>query len=97
MKVTIQYIPFEDSRPSFSEVTLRRGCSPVNLLHIFRTPFPMNTSERLLLKKEFLKKLCFLMRMEMVCTVVEVYGACIAGVKWKRYSGCLFYKTDKVF
>ena len=25
------------------------GCSPVNLLHIFRTPFPKNTSGRLLL------------------------------------------------
>ena len=26
----------------------RHGCSPVNLLHIFRTPFPSNTSEWLL-------------------------------------------------
>ena len=25
-------------------VILRHGCSPVNLLHIFRTPFPKNTS-----------------------------------------------------
>ena len=24
----------------FFEITLRHGCSPVNLLHIFRTPFP---------------------------------------------------------
>ena len=31
------------------EITLRYGCSPVNLLHIFRTPFPKNTSEGLLL------------------------------------------------
>ena len=30
------------------EITLRHGCS-VNLLHIFRNPFPKNTSERLLL------------------------------------------------
>ena len=29
--------------------TLRHGCSPVNLLHIFGTPFPNNTSGRLLL------------------------------------------------
>ena len=29
--------------------TLRHGCSPVNLLHIFRTPFSENTSGRLLL------------------------------------------------
>ena len=28
---------------------LRRGCSPVNLLQIFRTPFPKNTSGGLLL------------------------------------------------
>ena len=31
------------------EITLRHGCSPVNLLHLFRTPFPKNTSEWLLL------------------------------------------------
>ena len=29
---------------------LRHGCSPVNLLHIFRTPFPMNTSGGMLLE-----------------------------------------------
>ena len=33
----------------FIEVTLRYGCSLVNLLHVFRTPFTKNTSERLLL------------------------------------------------
>ena len=31
------------------ETTLRPGCSPVNLLHIFRTPFPKKTSGWLLL------------------------------------------------
>ena len=25
---------------NFIEIVLRHGCSPVNLLHIFRTPFP---------------------------------------------------------
>ena len=34
---------------NFIKITLRRGSSPVNLLHIFRTPFPKNISERLLL------------------------------------------------
>ena len=34
---------------NFIEITLRRGCFPVNLLHIFRTPFPKNTSGWLLL------------------------------------------------
>ena len=34
---------------NFIEITLRHGCPPVNLLHIFRIPFPKNTSGRLLL------------------------------------------------
>ena len=34
---------------NFIEITLWHGCSAVNLLHIFRTPFPKNTSNRLLL------------------------------------------------
>ena len=35
---------------SFINITLHHGCSPVNLLHIFRRLFPKNTSGRLLLK-----------------------------------------------
>ena len=35
---------------NFIKITLRHGCSPVNLLHIFRTPFLKNTSGRLLLE-----------------------------------------------
>ena len=31
----------------FSEIAILHWCSPINLLHIFRTPFPKNTSERL--------------------------------------------------
>ena len=34
---------------NFIEITLRHRCSPVNLRHIFRTPFSMNTSGWLLL------------------------------------------------
>ena len=34
---------------NFIEITLTHGCSPVNLVHIFRTPFPKNTSGWLLL------------------------------------------------
>ena len=32
-----------------NEIALWHGCFPVNLLHIIRTPFPTNTSGRLLL------------------------------------------------
>ena len=35
---------------NFIEITLRHGCSLVNLLHIFRTPASKNTSGGLLLK-----------------------------------------------
>ena len=35
-------------RRNFIEIALRHGCSPVNLLHIFRTPFVKNTSGWLL-------------------------------------------------
>ena len=34
---------------TFIKITLQHGCSPVNLLQIFRTTFPKNTSGRLLL------------------------------------------------
>ena len=39
----------------FIEITLWHGCSPVNLLHIFSTPFSWNTSEWLLLHFKFKK------------------------------------------
>ena len=34
---------------NFIEIALRHGCSPVNLLHIFRTSFPKNVSGWLVL------------------------------------------------
>ena len=34
----------------FIEIALRHGSSAVNLVHIVRTPFPKNNSERLLIK-----------------------------------------------
>ena len=36
---------------NFIKITVPHGCSPVNLLHIFRTPFPKNTYKGLLLIK----------------------------------------------
>ena len=36
-------------RRNLIEITLWQGCSPGNLLHIFRIPFPRNISGRLLL------------------------------------------------
>ena len=34
------------------ETALQHGCSPVNLLHIFRIPIPKSTSGRLLLRMD---------------------------------------------
>ena len=36
---------------NFIEISLRHGCFPVNLLHLFRTLFSRNTSEWLFLKR----------------------------------------------
>ena len=38
----------QELQSKFIETALRHGCCPVNLLHIFRTPFPGNTSGWLL-------------------------------------------------
>ena len=40
---------------NFTEIALRHGCSPVNLLHIFRTSFPKNTSVWLFLHISYKK------------------------------------------
>ena len=45
---------------NFIEITLRRGCFPVNFLHIFRTRFPKNTSWRPLVTQILI--LLFLLR-----------------------------------
>ena len=38
---------------NFIEITLRQGYSPVNLLHIFTTPFLQKTTGRLLLHMQY--------------------------------------------
>ena len=40
---------FDKVASKFIEITLRHGCSHVNPLHIFRKPYPRNTSGGLLL------------------------------------------------
>ena len=41
---------------NFIEIALQHGCSPVNFLHIFRTPIYSNTSGRLLLNSKRFEK-----------------------------------------
>ena len=44
---------FNNLHINLIEITLHHGCSPVNLLRIFRTPFHRNTSGELLLEHLF--------------------------------------------
>ena len=46
-----QGIPETVTQSNFIEIALRHGCSPVNFLHTFRTPFPRNTSEGMFYQK----------------------------------------------
>ena len=41
----------------FIEIALWHGCSPVNLLHIFGTPFPKSTSRPLLQTIDFFRSM----------------------------------------
>ena len=43
---------------TFIKIALQHGCSPVNLLHIFRTPFFQNTFEWLLQWKAIFQDAC---------------------------------------
>ena len=43
------YNKFKGEQPCRSAISLQHGCSPVNLLHVLRTPFFKNSSERELL------------------------------------------------
>ena len=46
----------------FIEITLWHRCSPVNLLHIFRTPFLKSTSGRLFLDSGCLNSFCYFLK-----------------------------------
>ena len=46
---------FNKVAKDFIKIALRHGCSPVNLLHIVKTPFLNNNHECLLLKQLILK------------------------------------------
>ena len=48
------------SKSNFFAIALRQGCSPVNLLHTFRTPFSEITSGGLLLYMSYFSTFCYL-------------------------------------
>ena len=56
---------------NFIKIAFWHGSSPISLLHIFRTPFPRNTFEWLLLKMEFL---CRHLWYENTVNLKSIYG-----------------------
>ena len=44
-------------------------------------------------KKEFLKKLCFVLITGILPTVLEAYDVLLTGMRLKRYFACSFLKT----
>ena len=71
---------------NFIEIELWHGCSPVNLLHIFRTYFLKNTSGWLLLS--FQPKVVFhIETIDLICNanqVTDFYMECYTGLKYVR-------------
>ena len=57
---------------NFIEVTLRHWCSPVNFLHIFRTPFSKITSGRLLRYLSQWKSLIWYINFKLLFTFVHL-------------------------
>ena len=71
---------------NFIEITLRHGCSPVNLLHIFRAPFAKNISEGLLLYLEpcqgpNLFTIDFFVKIINGCFLKKLRHKCLTGFK----------------
>ena len=61
---------------NFIEITLRHGCFPVNMLHIFRTSFLKNTSIWLLLslgrlRYNFFRQRLLLIRTFFITNVID--------------------------
>ena len=76
--------PMLKLQSNFIEITLRHGCSPVNLLHIFRTSFPKNTSGGLLLM------LAFVDLIRWFCTFLQQFWQ----GKWVDFSTKWFHKPS---
>ena len=63
---------------NFIEIALQHGCSPVNLLHIFRTPFLKNTSGQLLVNVILFQLQCYHLNpllLDIICNLLNLFHA----------------------
>ena len=73
-KTTISKCDFNKvANSNFFEIAVRHGSSPVNLLHIFRTPFPKNSSEGLLLETRLTKPFAGLTKIYFLNVIIWDY------------------------
>ena len=70
---------------SLIEITRRHGCSPVNLLHIFRTRFTKNTSGQLLLN--------LIRNFDLAVLQMEVKLCCMCEERYFCKSSCYRKRT----
>ena len=66
----------------FIEITFRHGCSPVNLLHIFRTSFLKNTPGDLLLIWQPVN--AFTLCNELISFCLILFGSILFGLRGKQ-------------
>ena len=85
-------------KSDFNKVAVRHGCSPVNLLPIFRTPFPRNTSGWLPLNIEHILRENFSIHVSckhyldcnktlflLLLVILPVWGITSNGKSWKSF------------
>ena len=80
---------------NFIETKLRHECSPVNLLHIFRTTFLENTSGRLLLNTRGFSRRYPVLKVALLKTQSEIESTVLMDLKGfyvlSFFSGSNFY------
>ena len=80
---------------TISLVIIKDGCSPVNLLHIFRTPFLKNTSgELLFLSASYVDALGWTLVVKLFFVSMLVYVSIDPIVKFSMISFFTFFKVD---
>ena len=71
-------------KPSRSSVELGAGFMKWRIFFMRMPRSSLFYSEIVQRKKLFLRKLCFTLKMGMLCKFLEVWDECLTGIKWKN-------------